>query len=248
MGTQYPLNQLIWLAKRLAQDLDTFGQTRRAFIIGEFNNKFSKAQPLTIGRLSRIYLDNGKSVQEFVRRYKDRVPESDTKASRPAPPPAPKAASLPKKSPPKPPRAAKEVSAEVLPALPESPHPAPVTPQPPESAQEEELPKPVLAPMVPRPKSLSAKQAMDAELGGIIVQGYLDWDPYHASFASAHALAAKMVNERLGEALGKRYSANDIEVVVKKAGGVVEFLMDSGIEFAQARLAAERAKEPKYKR
>lgn len=78
----------------------------------------------------------------------------------------------------------------------------------------------------------------------MIGQALLDWDPRGAAFATAWALAAKLVNERFGA----NYRAAQVEAIVRKAGGAFEFLCDCGIEEKIALRAAERAKEPRTTR
>lgn len=77
--------------------------------------------------------------------------------------------------------------------------------------------------------------------GQIIAQAMLDWDPEHAAFASAYALAAK----RLNEALGGRYRASEIEAMVRRAGGLFELLCDCGVGGGAAKTAVARAKLPR---
>lgn len=72
---KYTPEMLEWLAERLHESIRANGKAERNRIIKDFNTVFPDIG-LTIGKLSRLYLNSGGSQADFIRRYQPMAEES----------------------------------------------------------------------------------------------------------------------------------------------------------------------------
>jgi hypothetical protein len=223
-----------WLAEELKRSLkeSQVGRAHRSAVINAFNAKYkSEGVQITVGRLSRLYINAGGGVKGFIR--------STLAAKRKAEKAAARASTQVQPSPQREQR--KEESVPAIPALAKKakamPKPAPAKPRPAPAAPMRH-PDLIAARAIRTTEGVPETWASARRLGykeitpemnGVIVDALIDWAAdrkTQLSFKSPIAFAAARVNARRTAKSDPILNANAIMNMVDSREGLREWLLD----------------------